>query len=163
GFPRLQGELSGWVASSVGWWFVCRCRCCCWCGQGWWLGDVLVAGGCGPDVPVTVALQGPVGFVLKPVVPPAQAGEVTRGGGGVGRRGGVVDIAGRGGRGAAREDAVLVSGADEVRQPSRWPVRGPPEVQQLPGQRIGDQPPPRAVTGQFPGQRRGDRPVPGEF
>src|SRR5262249_55882666 len=38
---------------------------------GWWLGDVLVAGGCGPDVPVAVALQDPVGFVFESVVPAA--------------------------------------------------------------------------------------------
>src|SRR5262249_30082842 len=99
---------------SVGWWFVCRWRCC-WCGEGWWLGGVLVAGGCGPDVPVAVVLQGPVGFVLESVVPPAETGEVACGGGAGGGGGGGGGVAGGGGAGAAGEDAVLVSGADEVR------------------------------------------------
>src|SRR5262249_13312319 len=95
------------VAWSVGWWFVCRWRCCCWCGQGWWLGGVLVAGGCGPDVPVAVALQGPVGFVLESVVPPAETGEGTRGGGAVGVRGGVGGGGGGWGPGCSRGSGML--------------------------------------------------------
>jgi hypothetical protein len=75
----------------------------------------------------------------------------------------VVDVAAVRRLRAAGEPAAAVAGEQVVDQRLGWGVAGAAVVQQVPVDRVGDQPPPLAVGGQRPGGGGRDGPVPGQL
>src|SRR4051794_2787526 len=129
------------------------------------LGRLAVApsGGCGPgDGAVCVEAVGPVGFVLEPVMTPAQRDKIA-----AHRltvlgmeREGVVEVATHRRLLTAGEPAGLVPAADESVQHRVRPVGGGADVEQLSAARFDKPAPPRPVGGQLAGHRgRNGHPV----
>src|SRR5215470_12594207 len=91
-----------------------------------------------------------------------QRREVTRRGGAERVTLVMVEVAVLGSPGAAGKHTPLVPGGDEVSKPGRRAIGRPTVIEQRPGQRIGEQPPPGPFGGEFPGQVGGNRTVTGE-
>src|SRR5215471_16692247 len=114
---------------------------------------------------VRLPADAPACLVLADVVPLAQRADV-RGARAAtpGVRDAVIEVASVCRPIAVRERADLVAGHDELGEIAGRPVGAAAVVEQLPGERVGDQPPPgsRLVGCETPGDRGWDRPVAGQ-
>ena len=108
-----------------------------------------------------VSADCPAGFGFGVVVSAVQRVQIV-GAGGAGRVGDdVVQVGAAGAVGAEREGAFAVAADDVIDQVLGWAVAGGAVVQQLPGDRVGDQPPPGAarIVGEPAGVAGRDRAV----